>query len=248
VLVIPAIDIKNGRCVRLRQGRMSEETVYSDSPVEMALHWFESGAERLHLVDLDGAVEGRPVNQELIRDMVRAIPIPVQLGGGIRDMKTVEAYLELGVQWVILGTVAYRNVAFVQLACKRFPGRMILGIDAKENRVAVEGWTEETSITPVEMAKRFESEKLAAIVYTDIQRDGMSIGPNIKATEDLARGVRVPVIASGGISGLQDVARVLPLAQYGVIGMITGRALYEGRMNLREAIKLSKEKKIAKSS
>jgi phosphoribosylformimino-5-aminoimidazole carboxamide ribotide isomerase len=248
VLVIPAIDIKNGRCVRLKQGQMSQETVYSDSPVEMALHWFENGAERLHLVDLDGAVEGRPVNQELIRDMVRAIPIPVQLGGGIRNMKTIEAYLELGVQWVILGTVAYKNVAFVELACKTFPGRIILGIDAKENRVAVEGWTEETSVTALEMARRFESLELAAIVYTDIQRDGMSIGPNIRATEDLARNARVAVIASGGISGLHDVARLLPLAQYGVIGMITGRALYEGRLDLREAIKLSKEKKSEKSS
>jgi phosphoribosylformimino-5-aminoimidazole carboxamide ribotide isomerase len=227
---------------------MSQETVYSDSPVEMALRWFESGAERLHLVDLDGAVEGRPVNQELIGDIVRAIPIPVQLGGGIRNMKTIEAYLELGVRWVILGTAAYKNVAFVELSCKSFAGRIVLGIDAKENRVAVEGWTEETSITAVEMARRFESFGLAAIVYTDIHRDGMSIGPNIRATEELAKNVGVAVIASGGISGLCDVAELLPLEQYGVIGMITGRALYEGQLDLREAIKLSTEKKIAKSS
>jgi phosphoribosylformimino-5-aminoimidazole carboxamide ribotide isomerase len=248
VLVIPAIDIKNGRCVRLRQGQMSQETVYSESPVKMAVHWYESGAERLHLVDLDGATEGRPVNRDLVRDIVRAIPIPVELGGGIRNTKTIEAYLEAGVQWVILGTVAYKNPAFLEFACKSFPGRVILGIDAKENRVAVEGWAEETFMTPAEMARRFESIGLAAIVYTDIQRDGMSTGPNIKAIEDLAKNVRVGVIASGGISGLRDVANLLLLARYGVMGMITGRALYEGRLDLREAIKLGKGMKIEKST
>jgi phosphoribosylformimino-5-aminoimidazole carboxamide ribotide isomerase len=248
VLVIPAIDIKNGRCVRLKQGQMSQETVYRESPVEAALHWYEIGAERLHLVDLDGAAQGSPVNRELIRDIVRATPIPVELGGGIRNTKTIEAYIEAGVQWVILGTVAYKNPAFVQLACKSFPGRIILGIDAKENRVAVEGWTEETSMTSAEMARRFESVGLTAIIYTDIRRDGMGTGPNIKATEDVARSVRVPVIASGGISGLQDVADLLPLARCGVIGMITGRALYEGQLDLREAIKLCKGMKMEKSS
>jgi len=247
VLVIPAIDIKNGRCVRLRQGLMSEETVYSESPVDMALHWFESGAQRLHLVDLDGAVEGRPVNRELIGEIVRAVPVPIQLGGGIRKMKTVEAYLDVGVQWIILGTVAYKDASFVELACKSFPGRIILGIDAKENRVAVEGWTQETPLTAIEMARQYDSMGLSAIVYTDIHRDGMSTGPNIRATEALAKNTRVGVIASGGISGLRDVEGLLPLARYGVIGMITGRALYEGQLDLREAIEVSKGKKIKKN-
>jgi phosphoribosylformimino-5-aminoimidazole carboxamide ribotide isomerase len=248
VIVIPAIDIKGGRCVRLKQGQMSKETVYSESPVLMAAHWFERGAERLHVVDLDGAVEGRPVNEALIRDIVNTIPIPVELGGGIRNMKTIESYLAVGIRWVILGTVAYKDPAFVELACKTFPGRIILGVDAKEDRVAVEGWTEQTSTSVSEMARRFESLGLAAIIYTDIQRDGMSVGPNVKATEELARSVQTPVIASGGISGLQDVLKVLPLARYGVVGMITGRALYEGHLDLREAMKLSKEKKLEESA
>jgi len=227
---------------------MSQETVYSDSPVEMAAHWVECGAERLHLVDLDGAVEGRPVNRELVKDIVGSVPVPVELGGGIRDMKTIEAYLSAGVRWVILGTIAYKDPGFAASACERFPGQVILGIDAKDNCVAVEGWLEETSVTPSEMAKQFESRGLAAIVYTDIRRDGMSTGPNVDATGALARAVSVSVIASGGISGIQDVLSLLPLAKYGVIGMITGRALYEGRLDLRQALALSKNENFDKKS
>ncbi len=240
MIVIPAIDIKKGRCVRLKQGEMSKETVYSDSPLEMAVHWFECGAERIHLVDLDGAVEGKPVNKDLIREIVVSIPVPVELGGGIRDLKTIEFYLSAGVQWVILGTAAHKDADFVEIACKQFPGQVILGIDARENRVAVQGWLEETSMTASEMAQQFESRGIAAIIYTDIRRDGMSTGPNVEATKALARSVSIPVIASGGISGLHDVLSLLPLAEDGVIGMITGRALYEGRLDLREAIELSR--------
>ncbi len=248
MIIIPAIDIKNGRCVRLRQGEMSKETVYSESPLDMAGHWVECGAERLHLVDLDGAVEGRPVNRELVEDIVGSFSVPVQLGGGIRDMKTVESYLSAGVRWVILGTVAYKNPAFAALACERFPGQVILGIDARDNRVAVEGWMEETSMTASEMARQFESAGLAAIVYTDIRRDGMSTGPNVEATRALARSVSAGIIASGGISGLRDVLNLLPLAEDGVIGMITGRALYEGSLDLKKAIKVSKSGNFEKKS
>jgi len=243
VIVIPAIDIRGGRCVRLRQGEMSKETVYSQVPEEMATKWFEKGAERLHLVDLDGAVEGKAVNGAAIDRIVHAVPIPVQLGGGIRIIKTIESYFELGVKQIILGTVAYRNPEFVTEACKRFPGRIILGIDARKDRVAVEGWREETDITATEMARRYETVGISAIIYTDIYRDGMSTGPNVEATRDLAKAVKVPVIASGGISGIDDVAKILTLATDGVIGMITGQALYRGTLDLAEAVELAKSGK-----
>ncbi len=241
MLVIPAIDIKDGRCVRLRQGIMSEETVFSDRPEEMARRWYDQGAERLHLVDLNGAVEGRPVNREAIRRIVQSVPIPVELGGGIRDMGTLEAYLDLGVQLAILGTVAYGNPDFVYLACERFPGQIMVGIDARDERVAVKGWTEETALTPAQMATGFEGAGVVSIVYTDIQRDGMNTGPNIERTGALARSIKIPVIASGGISGLEDVRRVLPLRRDGVVGMITGRALYDGRLDLETAIRTARE-------
>lgn len=240
MVVIPAIDIKGGRCVRLKRGEMSKETVYSEVPEEMAVKWYEKGAERLHLVDLDGAVEGKAVNKEVIRGIVAAIPVPIQLGGGIRDMETIETYLKLGINQVILGTVAYKNPEFLTQACKEFGGRIILGIDARKDRVAVEGWTEETDMTVAEIAKRFENIGISAIIYTDIHRDGMSTGPNVEATKIVAQTVETPVIASGGISGIDDVAKILRLAEYGVIGMITGRALYKGTLDLADAIKLAR--------
>lgn len=240
MLVIPAVDIKAGRCVRLKQGQRRKETVYSEVPEEMALKWYNQGAEKLHLVDLDGAVEGRAVNTEVIRRIREAVPIPIQHGGGMRSMETIKAYLDLGVDQVILGTVAQKNPEFVASACKEYPGRIILGIDAREDHVALEGWTEETDITPIEMAKRYEAAGISAIIYTDIYRDGMSTGPNLRATEDLAKTVKIPVIASGGISGIDDVAHILRLSPYGVIGMITGKALYDGTLDLAEAIKVAK--------
>ena len=240
MVVIPAIDIKGGRCVRLQQGEMSKETVYSDVPEEMAVKWVEKGAERLHLVDLDGAVEGKAVNKEVIRRIVAAVPIPIQLGGGIRDMETIETYLELGINQVILGTVAYKNPEFLTRICKEFAGRIILGVDARKDRVAVEGWTEETDMTVVQLAKVFENIGISAIIYTDIHRDGMSTGPNVEATKMLAQSVETPVIASGGISDIDDVVKILGLEEYGVIGMITGRALYRGTLDLAEAIELTK--------
>ena len=237
MLIIPAIDIKNGKCVRLKQGRMSDETIFSDKPEEMAKKWFDCGAERLHLVDLDGAVSGKPVNRETISRIVESVPIPVELGGGVRDMVTLRAYFDLGLQYVILGTVAHKDPDFVKEACRLYPGQIILGIDARNNRIAVEGWTEEIDLTPAALAERFENDGLAAIIYTDINRDGMRTGCNVEATGALARTTRIPVIASGGISEMDDVLRILPLAADGVMGLITGRALYDGSLDLAAAIK-----------
>jgi phosphoribosylformimino-5-aminoimidazole carboxamide ribotide isomerase len=216
---------------------MSEETIFSDFPEEMARRWVDQGAERLHLVDLDGAVQGRGVNGETIRRVVEAVPVPVELGGGIRNMDTLEAYLDLGISYVILGTMAHKDPDLVRGACEAFPGKIILGIDAKAERVAVEGWTEEVSWTPAALARHYEGAGISAIIYTDIQRDGMRTGPNVEGTRALARAVGIPVIASGGISGLSDVMRLLSLADDGVMGMITGRALYDGSLDLGEAIR-----------
>ncbi len=241
MLVIPAIDIRAGRCVRLRQGRLEEETVFSDSPEEMARQWVDAGAERLHVVDLDGAVRGLPVNREAIRRVVRAVPVPVQLGGGIRDLTALEAYLALGLAYVILGTAAHKRPDLVFEAGRRFPGRIVLGVDARGGKVALEGWTEEIDRTPAELVTRFEGAGVAAVVYTDILRDGMQSGPNVAATGDLARRTGLPVIASGGIGHIGHVRALLPLEKEGVLGMITGRALYEGTLDLREAIRVCRE-------
>ncbi len=239
MIVIPAIDLRAGRCVRLQQGELTRETVYSDDPAAMARRWTGSGAQRLHLVDLDGAVQGEPVNREVVRAIVETTAVPVQLGGGIRDMTAVESYLRMGVTQVILGTSAIQDPDFLEAACRAFPGRVILGLDARGERVAVRGWTEDVSLTPVDVARRCEPMDLFAIIYTDIHRDGMSTGPNLEATRTLARSVRTPVIASGGISGPQDVTAVARLETSGVIGMITGRALYQGTLDLSEAIRIA---------
>ena len=222
---------------------MSEETVYSHDPVQTAVTWCSKGAERIHLVDLDGAVGGKRVNGELIREIARSVPVPVELGGGIRNLASIEFYLEAGVEWVVLGTAADKDPNLVKEACRKFPGHVMLAIDARGGRVAVEGWTEDTERSAVEVARAFDSQGIAAVIYTDIQRDGMSVGPNIQATGELARALKTPVIASGGISGLEDIRKVISLSGQGVMGVITGRALYEGTLDLEEAIRVSKESK-----
>ncbi len=236
MIVIPAIDLKDGRCVRLEQGLMERDTVFCDSPAEQALQWQGQGAELLHIVDLNGAFAGEPKNRSSIEAIVKTISIPTQLGGGIRDMKTVEAYLSLGVGRVILGTAALRNPDLVKDACKSFPGRIVVGIDAKNGMVAVQGWAEVTDIRAVEMARKFEGYGVSAIIYTDISRDGMLSGPNIEATRELAEAISIPVIASGGVSRMADIENLMAIEESGVIGVITGRAIYTGAISLAEAV------------
>lgn len=236
MIIIPAIDLRGGRCVRLLQGDFERMTVYSDDPVAMALTWRSGGAQRLHLVDLDGSLAGTPLNRTVVGRIVHEVGLPVQVGGGIRDLKTLEAYLEMGVRWVIIGTAALRDPGFVRNACRLFPGRVILGIDAAGGRVAVQGWTEKTAETAVALASRLADAGPAAIVYTDIARDGMQTGVNVEATGALAAAVGIPVIASGGVAGLADVDRLLTVEGLGVMGMIVGKALYTGALSLPEAI------------
>lgn len=232
MLLIPAIDLKDGRCVRLRQGRMDDETVFSDDPVEMAARWVEAGARRLHLVDLNGAFAGEPVNGEAIRAIAAAHPeLPIQVGGGIRDERTIAAYLDAGVDFCIIGTQAVREPSFVARACRAFPEHLMVGLDAREGQVAINGWAEITEHRVEDLARRFEDDGVSAIVYTDIGRDGMLGGPNIEATRALAESIRIPVIASGGISELDDLSALAAIAASGVSGAITGRAIYEGTLD-----------------
>lgn len=240
MIIIPAIDVKDGQCVRLAQGDFRRVTVYSDNPVEIAKMWQAHGATRMHVVDLDGSLAGSPRNREVIRKIVEGVQVPVQVGGGIRDMHTIDAYLAIGVRWVIIGTMALKNETFVKEASDRFRGNIILGIDANDGKVAVQGWTEQTSETVIDIARRFEGYGVDAIVYTDIKRDGMETGPNVEATKTLAQSVNIPVIASGGVSSVQDIRRILDVEMFGVTGVIIGKALYSGAVSLREAIRLSK--------
>lgn len=240
MIVIPAIDLKEGNCVRLEQGEMNRDTVFSDNPAEQALKWQEAGAELLHLVDLDGAFAGIPKNKAAIEAIIKAITIPAQLGGGIRDIATIEAYLSLGLSRVIIGTAAQRNPELVIEACRKFPGRIVVGIDARNGMVAVQGWAELTDISAVDLAKKFEDCGVAAIIYTDISRDGMMGGPNLEATRALAEAISIPVIASGGVSSLKDIENLMAIEASGVTGAITGKAIYTGAINLREAIDLTK--------
>ena len=240
MLIIPAIDLKNGTCVRLRQGCMDDATVYSDDPVATASRWVEAGAERLHVVDLDGAFAGKPENREAVASILAKHPnLPVQLGGGVRDLATIEAYLELGLSWVIIGTQAVKDPQFVAEACKQFSGHIIVGVDAKDGWVATEGWAEASTVSAVEVVKRFADVGVSSVVYTDIGRDGMLSGVNIEATASLARETGCPVIASGGLKGLSDVTELMAVESDGVIGAITGRAIYEGTLDLAEAIALT---------
>ena len=235
MLLIPAIDLKDGRCVRLRQGRMEDETIFSDDPVQMAGRWVSAGARRLHLVDLNGAFAGVPVNGAAIRAIAAAYPdLPIQVGGGIRDETTIAAYLEAGVSYCIIGTQAVKDPAFVARACRAFPGHVIVGLDAREGRVAIKGWAEMTEHRVEELARRFEDDGVTAIVYTDIGRDGMMTGPNVAATRALAEAIRIPVIASGGITNLDDIRALCAVAASGINAAITGRAIYEGTLDFAE--------------
>ncbi len=238
--IIPAIDLKGGKCVRLVQGDMDRDTIYSDDPVATAKMWMEKGATRLHVVDLDGAVKGRPVNGEFIESIIDSLTIPVQVGGGIRDIETIDFYISLGADRVILGTAAQDNPDLVIKACDIYHDRIVVGIDAKNGLVAVKGWKEITSKRAIDLAGEFEDYGVAAIIYTDISRDGMMQGPNIEATRELALSVDIPVIASGGVSSLEDIKALLPLERDGVEGIITGRAIYTGALKLEEAIALAR--------
>jgi len=240
LIVIPAVDLKDGRCVRLSQGRMDQESIYSEHPVEMARHWESKGAERLHVVDLNGAVMGNPFHRSLIKEIVQSVQIPIEVGGGIRDFTTIEDYLSSGVKWVILGTAAFQNRSLIKEACHHFPERVILGIDAKEGKVAIQGWKEVVSLEAIDLAKQFEGMSLSAIIFTDIERDGMGTGLNFQSTKNLARSTSIPVIASGGVSRIEDIEHLLELEQNGIIGVIIGRALYIGSLDLEEAIRVSK--------
>jgi len=238
MLLIPAIDLKDGKCVRLRQGRMEDDTVFSHQPVEMATRWVEEGARRLHLVDLNGAFAGEPVNGEAIREITTCFPdLPIQVGGGIRDMETIEAYLQAGVSYCIIGTQAVLEPEFVARACQRFPGHIIVGLDAREGKVAINGWAEVTDQEVGELAKRFEDDGVSAIVYTDIGRDGMMTGVNVEATAALANAIHMPVIASGGITNLRDLEALCAAKSHNIIGAITGRAIYEGTLDFEEGQK-----------
>lgn len=238
MLIIPAIDLKDGRCVRLKQGDMSTATVFSDDPVAMARHWKAQGARRLHVVDLNGAVAGKPKNEKVIRDIITAVgeQVPIQVGGGIRDLDTIESYLDAGVTYIVIGTAAVKNPGFLSDACYAFPGHIIAGLDAKDGKVAVEGWSKLTGHDVVDLAKKYEEYGLEALVYTDIGRDGMMSGVNIDATLRLAQATKTPIIASGGLNSVGDVQAVCAkLVPEGVIGAIAGRALYEGKLELKSA-------------
>lgn len=241
MLLIPAIDLKEGQCVRLKQGLMNEATVFSDSPAEMAAHWLAQGCRRLHLVDLDGAFAGKPKNLTAIEGILKAVSqdIPVQLGGGIRDLKTIQAYLDMGLQDVIIGTAAVKDPEFVEAACKEFAGHIIVGLDAKDGMVAIDGWATVTDHHVIDLGKRFQDFGVNSIIYTDIGRDGMMSGVNVEATVALANALTIPVIASGGLTNLDDIHALCKVEKQGVTGAITGRAIYEGSIDFKEAQELA---------
>ena len=245
MLLIPAIDLKDGSCVRLKQGDMEQATVFSEDPAEMALHWLEHVARRLHLVDLNCAIAVKPVNESAVKNILQVVQdfaedndldeIPVQLGGGIRDLDTIERYLDHGLSYIIIGTAAVKNPGFLQDACSVFPGQIIVGLDAKDGKVATDGWSKLSRHDVVELAKKYESFGVESIIYTDIGRDGMMGGVNVEATVKLARAVKVPVIASGGVHNIKDVEALCEVQGEGIEGVICGRSIYEGTLNLEEA-------------
>ena len=242
MLLIPAIDLKDGKCVRLRQGRMDDETVFSDDPVAMARRWVNAGARRLHIVDLNGAFEGKPVNAGVVKEIAAAHPgLPIQIGGGIRDEDTVQTYLDAGVEYVIIGTKAVSAPHFVNDLCLEFPGHIIVGLDAKDGKVAIDGWSKLSKHDVIDLAQHFEQDGVEAIVYTDIGRDGMMTGVNVESTLKLAQAITIPVIASGGITNLDDIRALCAVADEGIMGAITGRAIYEGTLDFAEAQRLADE-------
>ena len=238
MLLIPAIDLKDGRCVRLKQGNLDEETVFSEDPEGVARHWLEQGAERLHLVDLNGAVSGKPQNAAVIKAIVDAVgaEVPVQLGGGIRSLETIERYLDSGVSYVIIGTAAVKSPGFLHDACNAFPGQVIVGLDARDGKVATDGWSKLTRHDVIDLARKFEGYGIEGIIYTDIGRDGMLTGVNIEATVKLAKAVGVPVYASGGVTNLDDIDQLLAVESEGIDGVILGRSLYEGTLDFAAAL------------
>jgi phosphoribosylformimino-5-aminoimidazole carboxamide ribotide isomerase len=242
MLLIPAIDLKDGKCVRLRQGRMEDETVFGEDPVEVAQRWVDAGARRLHMVDLNGAFKGKPVNAVVIKAVAEAFPdLPIQVGGGIRDEETVQAYLDAGVQYVIIGTKAVSAPHFINDLCLEFPGHIIVGLDARDGKVAIEGWSKLSHHSVIDMAQRFEQDGVEAIVFTDIGRDGMMSGVNVDSTVELAQAINIPVIASGGITNIDDIRALCAVSEEGIMGAITGRAIYEGSLDLAAAQKLADE-------
>lgn len=236
MLIIPAIDLKDGQCVRLQQGRMENATVFGSDPVEMAGRWVDAGCRRLHLVDLNGAFEGKPMHADVVAAISRRYPqLPIQIGGGIRNIDIIEAYVEAGVSWCIIGTAAVKDPAFVREACAAFPGKIIVGIDAKDGLVATEGWADVSTVKATDLARDFADAGVSAIVYTDIARDGMMQGVNLEATVEVAQAGGIPVIASGGVTDIHDIERLCTVADKGLLGAITGRAIYEGKLDVRAA-------------
>ena len=241
MLIIPAIDLKDGQCVRLEQGRMDKATVFSGEPGKAAAQWASKGAKRLHVVDLNGAVAGKPRNEAAVKAIVASVDsdVPIQLGGGIRDLDTIERYLDDGVSYVVIGTAAVKNPGFLHEACDAFPGHIVVGLDAKDGKVATDGWSKLTGHDVLDLAKRFQDYGVEAVIYTDIGRDGMMTGVNIEATVRLAQALTVPVIASGGLNSLEDVRKLCAVESEGITGCIAGRAIYEGKLDFAAALKVA---------
>ena len=236
--IIPAIDLKGGNCVRLEQGEMSRETLFSARPAEVAKHWESLGSSMLHIVDLDGAVTGKPQNQDAICSILKSVTVPLQLGGGIRSLQTIEHFLSLGIKRVILGTIAYQMPSLLEEACQKFPHQIVASIDARDGKIAIEGWRETTSKRATDLAKNLEGKGVEAIVFTDIKRDGMMSGPNIQSIREMADATQIPLIASGGVTTLEHIKELMELEDWGVEGIIIGRSLYEGSIDLKEALAL----------
>ena len=242
MIIIPAIDLKDGQCVRLRQGLMDDTTVFSDNPVQIAGQWVAQGARRLHLVDLNGAFAGRPINAQAVIQITKEFPdLPVQIGGGIRNMEIANSYIEAGVSYLIIGTMAVTHPQFIAQLCREFAGKIIVGLDANNGLVATQGWAKQSNIQALDLAKQFEQDGVSSIVYTDIARDGMMQGMNVEATADLAKQISIPIIASGGITNMDDIVGLLGVARHGIIAAITGRAIYQGTLDFKTAQQLCDE-------